>query len=500
MADCKDYSLTKYRNFVVLELQSVANQRSLTSKAINSFLDAVGEQNLNVLTLGEALTKWSQLMQHRDRLSGQTRLQYLRRMHTLYKSAVKQKEIETYEDCFNPIIENTPDEKSESGRQKQPSASKLCAKIASVRGSSDNDKQLADIIMLAVYDRGITLSQAINRQRTDSEIPQVSDIIDNYHQANRQTYVFPLSQWKFRDEVISGDILQGINKFITSNYSYECPVVQLPSEAWVEAAIKCGLSDAEIKAMVGQVPDNYSYLKDVEPAVLSKERIKELTLCVANQFSDRTERWHIIRLARTPGGLRQSKTAKGKKQKPSRRKIVTPTMVSAENIISLLKADKIKVETLYPYQDLVRRVGKRMEQISRPFISDLMFIRLSESQISVVSQAIENYGRFVKSREAGSYRHAIVPDVQMENFQTAIGYFNGENPVEISEVKVPTEGDMIGIMAIDPEKSFEVEKIVNYKTGKSSITLQLAKVEKLADGKVERSVITVKTTLDKIIQ
>ena len=470
MSDTIENQLPQFFDFVVSR-----GEEGISAKAARAFAGAVGAPNAATLTLPQALLKFSQLTARGQRLSRNTRLQYLRRLHTLYISAVKQGLFGYAEEAgFTQLIAALGAEGAPEAATRL-TASALCRRMAAVGQESEHDAMLADLLLLSVYDRGTSLRDAVHRHKGADVLPHVRAIVRRHQQAPQQQYVFQLAQWREREASATAAVSRQLNELLR-RYAYEGSLPDLSAEAWIEAATACGIPDAEIRAAVRHVPAAYSYLADVAPAELSAERLARIEADVAGWFADYTERWYVVRLLRTPGGLRGAAAPqKGARKAP--KVVATPTSVSAERIKECLADEAAGVEAFFPYQELVKKVGKRLEKYSRPYISSFIFLRLSHSMIPDVAKVIADYGRFVKSRCSSTSHYSIIADTAMADFRQAIGYLDSGAAVEITEVAVPAPGDVVGLAAYGPEKSFLVEKVIDYNAGRSTVTLQLAKTD-----------------------
>ncbi len=100
-------------------------------------------------------------------------------------------------------------------------------------------------------------------------------------------------------------------------------------------------------------------------------------------------------------------------------------------------------EVFYPFEEICRRVGKKILRLKKPIINNVVFFR---SRMTDVYPLFLNIGDlawcFTSSRGKDS-SYAIIPDVAMSEFMTAIGGFNPEYEVgEIGSIDIK-EGDEV---------------------------------------------------------
>ena len=497
MPGCESNPLDALGRFVESHTTS-ADASPASSRAAASFLRAVGAApNRQTLSLGQALDKWVQLMHHANGNTPSVALKYIRLLHTLYKAAVKQGAIAAYDSALFPALRSRAE--ALGPRSASMSAMELCHHLAQPATLPEEHRMAADLVMLAVYGRGQALADVLHTPPASGSdsLPQIADIVRRNRQADQQKYAFLFDRHAARPAAITADAARRVSSMLQRVFAYAGSAAELPAQAWVEAAFAANLTDAEIRAALRQVPAAYSYLADVSPAELSAERLAELTLRVADQYACFTERWYIVRLRRTPApGRRPANDAKGAKAKPRVTRLGGQSAISADRITAILRREKIAVEAFYPYEEIMRRIGRRRRRYARPYISDVMFLRLSRPLLGEVETLIGPYGRFLTTRTTRAAEHAVVSDGQMTSFRQAIGYLSPATEVTEETVQLPAEGSRIALRSLPLSQLFTVERVIDYTAGRSRIRLQLAM--HAPDGTLLTSQVFT-TTLNEII-
>ena len=162
-------------------------------------------------------------------------------------------------------------------------------------------------------------------------------------------------------------------------------------------------------------------------------------------------------------------------------------------------ADKrFGVTVFYPYEDLFRRVGKKIRKFSKPYISNFMFFKASEPVTCELEPEIKEYGRIIKGPERRSSAYAVVPPAEMDRFRKAVGCFSDDCQVEVEDFPALRKGDKIGITGFDAVRPYEIDSVIDGKTGEKKVTLRLVVRDTDPSGAPREYAIVLTTHLSRI--
>lgn len=127
--------------------------------------------------------------------------------------------------------------------------------------------------------------------------------------------------------------------------------------------------------------------------------------------------------------------------------------------IKEIKARKAQLtEIFYPCEEIIKRVGKKVKQESRPVLPDVAFFRCRQSEILPIFAKIGDLAWGYKYFDNGQSRYAVIPQSEMDSFQRAIGQFTADFDVAPIGGLIPQEGDRIQVVGgIFAGKEFEFE-------------------------------------------
>lgn len=464
-----------------------ASKASQAYKAANSFLTTVSVKNEDCLSVETALLKWLQLYIYKEKKQASNfrklagRLMYLLVRLGLVDEDQCKSWIQSLDKHLEKIEESLKPLEAEQNGEHFVNAKKLCMKlIEDRRNVGEADRQLVDIVLFALFNGGIAIEDAVIAQRPDYQATtppnQVSYIIAENDSVPKQQYVFRRLQWTQREAARNNDVKQDIYNLTTNSLfrktRYPFGISNLPMEAWIEAALDCGLTDPEIRAITKNIPAHYSYLESVEP-ITDEVRIIELRDKVANSLLNCEEKWFIVRLIRQTGvTLSRHKNAADSDKNTENKKEETPVRrgysYSAYRLGQIFGTDKC----YYPYKLVVVLTPKgKKKKVEEPVVAEYMFIKLSQHELPEAITQLQQYGRFMRER-GGKSQYSAVPLNQMLAFQKQLGdetkYHSAES-LNLDEYKI---GDIVNLKLMG-NCQFRIVKLTHNKSGKVLKTLEL---------------------------
>lgn len=477
-----------------LNLKTILSPEDRATDAISLFLEIVGESNIGLHTVSTALLKWTQVMRSQRRFSDTKRMQLIRELHAVYKNAIIQGIIEDGNE-FTSIINATKAEKTPSGSLKNfqtKCSSEVCREISKNRATSKSLAVATDVLMMSFFNRGETIANTAFLQKSlyETSLAQANALVMRNRLAEQQQYVFPLGQWRSREKKIMRDVESDIERLI-AKFMGDALASEIAIEAWIETALDCGLTDAEIRAVQARQTMRYSYLNEICPAKITESRLREIDKLIANGLAEYTERWYVIALQRKSANKSEKVGNRDRNMTNAAPTIKTPFDASSKAIMKLLSEKNLVTQVFYPYETLVKRVGKRLKKYSRPFIAGFVFIKTSEQLIGRVEQSVKGYGVVLKSKADNGGNYLGVPDGEMLLFQKTVGEFTDDAVIEEIEMPMITEGDVIGIKGFGMENSFKVETLISQDSKKKTLTL-LLKVANGSENYKTPKVLTIK--------
>ena len=439
----------------VVSLAPELKPNSIAYKSVRSFTDIIGHKNRDGYSLTDALTKWTQVMTARG-VSPSTRLSYLTKLHSFYKSAVKLGLLE-YQSIFDPFLDEAREQKDNPVEQ-GTLASEICLRLVADRSLTETDRKLRDLLMLSVYDCGANPMDAVFFKKTDlPSLPQISAIIKANSLNPQQQYAIALDQNRDRANTVTKNIRTALTRLLAT-YGYKGSVKDFAAEAWLEAATTLGYTDSAIKTAIKEVPARCSYIEKAQPEDVLASDLAKMSADVANYFEDYTERWYLVRLNRVVASVteRRKKSGAGRDR-------------AAELIGDALRKDSLATETFFPYQELTRRVGKKLKTVSKPYISGFMFIRTSAPKLPAIAAEIIDWGRLTRRSRRSDAPYAIVADREMERFKTAVGLMTAASNIRVENMPAVRPGDKVVVRGSGYEdRMFEVGDVQAAKGGASA--------------------------------
>ena len=434
-------------------------------KAVRSLQREVAPANARLYSMGQALDKWMSRLTWTAVAAPSTRRRYLRSISRLYSLAVEAGVVGPTDD-FQRVRALIPADDA-SALDSRPALA-----VARQLANEKRPGRLSDLFLLAVMRRGESIGSVVSLKRDDitTELPQASAIALRNAISPRQEYVLQFDQGSRRKHPLTAQLERQLSALLAQNGCVVTQPDQAVAAAWIEAASEAGIADDEIRAaLAGDVPASHAYLATIPPATLRPGRLAEITASAANAVIDYTEHWHLVYL------YRSAKAAVPTKGPRKPRAAKSGHEISAERLRALFSSLHQPVTAFYPYHEIVRRIGRRLESFQQPYIAEFMFVRASQPTLRLVEPELSALGRLLRDTTAPGRPLHIVPDSEMLRFQTVIGQFSDATPLLHSDERPATfcEGSLVGIKGLGTDSMYQIVDVNDDSESRTSLRLAL---------------------------
>ncbi|MCM1140892.1 MAG: hypothetical protein NC453_20165 [Muribaculum sp.] len=389
----------------------------------------------------QTLADWLLNMRVRG-ISGKTVIHYIDIISALYK------------DVISESTPNNPRLFSEfKARAKQiltsttkewPIDDKILKRILSITKSSSafSEKMLvaSDIFTFSLLNGAMSLLDVakVKTDEIDDSSDAISVIIKRNSELNRK-YLFPLNQSKLTTKQLAENAELKVRGLFVANHITEVESIDDTIKLiWTYAALRCGIPGSEIIAILGapvrSIPESTICVK----SDISIERRSALMETVNTLFCNNPLRWYAMKL---------------------RSHVV---FEDVENRVKNLDDHILRPEFFYPYDEIRKRVGKKIVKEQQPVIPDIVFFKLRVTDIFSLFNRIGDLAwcYTITGKPGGDY--APIPKRSFERFQETIGHFTPEYEIAAIGGFEPKEGESVVIISGPlANYEFEVDKHVN---------------------------------------
>lgn len=205
---------------------------------------------------------------------------------------------------------------------------------------------------------------------------------------------------------------------------------------WAYAALNIGIAPHVVLSFLNTAPSGLPVLALCRQEELSEDKRREIAGSVAEMFIANPPKWFVMH-------LRQRVRFK-----------------ELEDVFADLKDVLPKPELFYPYEEIYRRIGKKITTLQKPVIPDIVFFKYPETDVYPMFQKIGDIAWGYKTDGKDGDKYATVPRAAFERFQEAIGQFTPDYQVApIGEIPLK-EGDTVVILEAGLENyKAQIQKI-----------------------------------------
>lgn len=429
----------------------------LATRILPSFISAMRKHDFDIFSQ-KALTYWTVEMME-NAMKPATIQRYLGSLHTLFRQA--------YPDSDSKILFSLPDG---SGYDDVAMADLKLTKsnlqhlenLPKINKNPDSKEHTyLKAFLYLLINPEISLPELVDLRFSDPHLDSahIDDIKLSMRKAPQAQYVFPLEQGKRRKPAIIHDLLSGLRAAAHpaglefGNYFSRDSITSL----WIAAAIQENISYEDIRAIVRQLPDQYTFLSLIQPSLISDEKKAGILNLVASSFINNSTGWYVMRL----------------------RTGVTPDTLKEE-----LKFRKFpllrQVEFYYPQRSVSKLVKKKAVAVEVPVIPGILFFRMRYDKISKMMSVIGDLAWCYKTTNTPGSPYSAIPQREMKIFQRSVGNLTADIEMDIIASQPPLNiGDEViidnGGSPLDGKQG--VIRKVKTKDGALSYTLRLSDSE-----------------------
>lgn len=429
----------------------------LSSRILPSFLNTMRRHDIGVFSQN-ALTLWTvEMMVHA--MKPTTVQRYLGALHTVYKEW-SGTEINSNIDFSLPDVRDYDDSAIAALKLTESNLQKVAHLAKINKNPLSKEYTYLNSLLYLLINPEATLSDVVELRFSDPqrESFHIDDIKLSMRKAPQAQYVFPLEQGKRRQPAIIHDLLLGIKAAshpagleFGNSFSRESI-----TSIWIAAAIREDISYGEIRAIVKQLPPQYSFLSLIPKDLLTDERKTEILNAVASSFINNSTGWYVMRL----------------------RSGVTPDLIKDE-----LKYRKYpllrQVEFYSPQKRVKKLIKKKAVAVDVPVLPGILFFRMRYDKISKMMSLIGDLAWCYRTTNSPTSPYSAIPQREMKIFQRSVGSMTADIEMDIIASQPPLNvGDEVIIENGTPlDGQQAVIRKVSTKDGKVSYTLRLSDSE-----------------------
>lgn len=290
------------------------------------------------------------------------------------------------------------------------------------RAKDTFSKEHVNLFLYLLYNPMSTMSDAVNLKFDDYgvESPQIDEIIDEQKELNgRSSNVFALGRGHKRETQITREALQELSTIAQSLGMRFGSTFSRDSitAIWIAAALKAGVSVAEVRSIIPAVPPQYVALCMVPIIALTDARKREIIRKVADSVNNKPPEWFVMKMR------------SGQNPDTIKDKI----RMTTEGILDTM--------TFYYPTHKVRQQNSKGKTVNKevPYIPGVLFFRTGRN---VVPQLMSRIGEvawcYKYSNTAGS-KYCTISRNEMRAFQRYIGEFTPDVEIGLEVRETPLE-------------------------------------------------------------
>lgn len=265
---------------------------------------------------------------------------------------------------------------------------------------------------------------------------EIADLVKRQSSPKRK-YLFDLNQSRLTDKQLRMHVETLLaNLFTLRNIKPIGSVDNTIRAIWAYAALRCGISGSEIVSVLATAPQGIQSLSLCAKAKIEPDEIEGIQETVAPMFVHNPWQWYAMKL---------------------RPRVDYDTLADR---IERLDQNIVRPELYYPYEEITKRIGKKLVHDKQPVIRDVVFFRLRLSDIFPLFGQIGDIAWcYTKTGKPGG-DYAVVPAQSLYRFQQAIGTFTPQYEIAPIGGFPAAKGETIvvltGLMA---NHQFDLKKI-----------------------------------------
>lgn len=388
----------------VLQILADKGQKSLTYYSVGSFVETFKKFGLKSVD-NESLTLWIASM-FLDGMKLNTVKRYSGRLHTMYSEWRSMGDDDPFIEVQSAIALTYQLDNADVLFNLE-----MLKRLFDKNETSD-DWEAVSMFFYLLYDASATLLDAAETT-FDSALkycPQIDELVKSRNRSNGRKYIFDFEQWKIRPSQLSKEFKKSLTllmKTIGMKISVDFVREEITA-IWIAAAMKCGISIRDIRAIIPAVPYRYRALSLIPKTEISEVKKLEIICQVADAINDNTPRWFVMKLRK--GVALDDITKKIDKELPGR----LQTM-----------------ELFYPTRTEAKKVGKKIIYEHIPYVPNMLFFRTQYNKIRSLFAKIGDMAWCFKVSRIPNSRYSVIPHEEMANFQRCVGQFTSDMRIEL---------------------------------------------------------------------
>ncbi len=397
-----------FLEFVAIQL-SRESDRTVAYKSISSFLSSI--KGCEDMALEELLRLWVADMLDRG-MAVASRKRYFEKLSALHKAYCAANG--RHSTAFDSVRELCASDVPPHAEALQSSLMRIEKIFDALMTDAASKPELA-LLLYLLFNASADIESAISLTAVDyrPQFRQLDDIVKPRAFHHRRKYVFDLSQSRKRQPQLVREVIQAIDSYLRSK-DVRLQQVFTPgtiTALWMAKARACGVRLAEMKAVVGEIPDEYDYVRHVTAPRLSAEEISAIKQRVAEALAPSAKRWYAIKLRR---GV---------------------TYDALESFIKNNCKEYYDDDLLfYPQKEISRRIDKKIVTETVPVIPDIVFSYINPRHIGKLDALIksERLGYVFRSTPEAGSDYSVIDSRSMSGFQYMIGVFTPDIKIELT--------------------------------------------------------------------
>lgn len=297
------------------------------------------------------------------------------------------------------------------------------------RPKEENSKEYINLFLYLFYNPMATMQDVINMKFDDYSVdcPQIDEIIDEQKEiSHRNRNVFGLGRGRKREPQILWETLSGLRAVANQCGMRFAGTFSRNSiiSIWIAAAIKAGVSVAEIRAVISAVPSEYSSLCLVPVVPLSDFQKRCIIRQVADSVNNKPQQWYVMK-------MRAGQTPETVKDK---------IKMTTDGILD-------KMMFYYPTHKVVQKNAKgKAVKREVPYVPGVLFFKINRNKVSLLMHCIGEVAWCYKYSNSAGSKYCTISRNEMKTFQRCIGEFTPDVEMELEVRNMPLkEGTVVKI-------------------------------------------------------
>ncbi len=398
----------------------------LVSRALPSMLASMRRHGIFEFT-NIAVRLWAVDMLL-DGMKGSTVKRYIGAVHTLYKEWMDETEQKSNEDPFSISLSGFNSEKAIKRLKEIESNLDAAERFTKITVKQDSPAFVYNkAFQYLLFNPFATLRDVISLKYVDTrpDSLHIEDIVTSMRHTPQAKYVFPLQQGKRREPAIIKDLIielhataQRAGMKFEGSFSRDSI-----TSLWIAAAIREDIPYAEIRGIISQLPEAYSFLSLIEPMEVTENRKNELLNIVAFSITNKNPGWFVLRM----------------------RSSVTPEKIK-ERLKEKESPLQLQIQYYYPMRVVKKLEKKKVVTIETPVIPGLLFVRLPYDRVGPLIGIIGDLAWCYRTTANPTSPYSVIPQAEMKIFQRSVGAFTEDVEMDIiSELPPLNVGDEVVI-------------------------------------------------------